>query len=99
MACIKYLQDQLSVVPGRTWDAKIDGYKYKKLPIYSLGGKSLYLLWSNYSLLYAKKDRIRRTNFLAVGRLLCSKGEMKTGLSSYFVRLREFCCVYLNSMD
>jgi hypothetical protein len=49
----------------------------------------LSLLFDNYATLYAAKDRIGQRNFTAVARLLCMKGQMKTGLSSYFVRLRD----------
>ena len=35
------------------------------------------------------KTRIRRANFLKVTKLLCSKGTIKTGLSYYYVKLRD----------
>ena len=86
---MQYLQEQLPVVPGKTRNAKIDCYSFKNLPIYSLGRQSLLRLFGSYKLSHSEPDRIGRTNFLALRKLLCTKQKMKTGLSSYFARLRD----------
>ena len=45
-------------------------------------------MFDNYRLLHPNKESsIGRDNFLKVSKMLCEKGEIKTGLSSYFVRV------------
>jgi hypothetical protein len=88
-SCILYLQENLPIVPGKTRSAKIDGYSFPNMPVYSLGGKSLTRLFHNYKSLHTEDERIGRPNFMAMAKLLCTKGKMKTGLSSYYVRLRD----------
>ena len=92
---IQYLQEQLPVIAGRTRNAKIDGHIFRNLPVHSIGGKSFILLFEQYKILHPnKKRRIGRTNFITVGKMLCMRGELKTGLSSYYVCVRDANRIY-----
>ena len=87
---IKYFQEQLPIIPGMTRNAKIDGHVFPNLPVHSLGGKSLTKLFRNYCTMFPmKKNRIGQTNFVKMGKLLCKRGEIRTGLSSYYVNVRD----------
>ena len=97
---IAYLQNQLPVIAGMTRTAKIDGYKFPNMSVYSLGGHSLMDLYGNYKELHpTKATRLGRTNFLKIGRLLCKKGEIRTGLSSYYVKLRDVGNIFSKMLD
>ena len=91
VTAIQFLQSQLPVIPGKVSDKKIDGHLFKNLPVYSLGGKSLNKLFAEYSLTYdqAPTNIIGLKNFVSLGQILCKRGEIKTGLSSYYVQLRH----------
>ena len=77
------------MVAGLVRDVKFDGHLFRNLPVYSSGGKSLMKFYSLYKALYPIGDRIGRDNFLKVSKLLCKKGEIRAGLSTYYVRIRD----------
>ena len=97
---ISFLQDQLPVIAGMTRTAKIDGHSFKNMPVYSLGGKSIFHLFDNYKDLNPVQNlRIGRDNFVKVTQFMCKKGEIRTGLSSYYVKLRDVGNIYSRMMD
>ena len=77
------------MVAGLVRDVKFDGHLFINLPVYSSGGKSLMKYYDLYKTLYPIEDRIGRDNFLKVSKLLCKKGEIRAGLSTYYVRIRD----------
>jgi len=81
---IQFLQGQLPVIPGTTRNIKIDGQKFENLLVYSTGD----VLNEYKSLQSNPTDRVGLQNFFVLGKTLCTKGEMKTGLSSYFMNIR-----------
>jgi len=81
VSSIQYLQENLPIVSGKTRNVKIDGHTFPRLLAYSLGGQSLNRLFLNYKSLHTESERVGRQNFVTVGRLLCSKGTMKTAAS------------------
>ena len=90
VACIQYLQGIIPVIPGRTRNVKIDGHILHNMPVYSLGGKNRLTVFNSYRLLHPNKESsIGRDNFLKFSKMLCEKREIKTGLSSYVVCVRE----------
>jgi len=89
---IQFLQGQLPVIPGTTRNIKIDGQKFENLLVYSTGegvGGSLMNVLNEYKSLQSNPtERVGLQNFFVLGKTLCTKGEMKTGLSSYFMNIR-----------
>ena len=97
--CIQYLQGQLPIIAGKTRNVKVDGNMFKNLPVYSRGGKAIEKLCQDYHRVFPdKKCRIGQRNFSKVVRMLCKKGTMETGLSSYFVKLRDVSAIFIRMM-
>ena len=97
---IQRLMELLSVVAGMTWNEKIDGHIFRNTPVYSRGGKSLMALFYDYRRLNPnKKLSIGCDNFFKIGFLLCKKGEIRTGLSSYYIKLRDIGEVLASMLD
>ena len=88
---IQFLQSQLPVIHGKVVDRKIYGHLFRIFPVHSSGGKSLKNLFEAYSLNFTNtlENRVGRKNSVALGKILCKKGEIKTGFSSYYVELHD----------
>ena len=56
-------------------------------------------LFDDYKRTHANITTLGRHNFIRVSQILCQKGEIKTGLSSYFVKVRDVSEVFKRMLD
>ena len=56
-------------------------------------------LFDDYKRTHANITTLGRHNFIKVSQILCQKGEIKTGLSSYFVKVRDVSEVLNRMLD
>ena len=56
-------------------------------------------LFDDYKRTHANITPLGRHNFIKVSQIPCQKGEIKTGLSSYFVKVRDVSEVLNRMLD
>ena len=69
---------------------KIEGHLFKNMPVYSRGGIAVSTLFKDcVTKNIALSLRVGNHNFDKIAKLLCFKGQIKTGLSSCFFKSRD----------
>ena len=94
-SALTYLQTALQVRPGALRSIKYCNYTFKGLPVYTRGGISKRNLHEAYKLSMVDEGKyLGRHTFGDLTNLLTSRGIEKTGLSTYYVRLKYIGQIY-----
>ena len=98
-SALSFLQTSLQVRPGAIRSISFDGYKFNGLPVYTRGGVSVKNLHEIYCKSLGGQNTLGNKTFRAYTKLLTTRGVEKTGLSTYYVRLKYVSSVYLSMLE
>ena len=95
-SAMEFLTTKLPFRPGLTRTMKIDKYIFKALPVYQRGGKSLEDLFFEYKKCQTNfnENALGQHSFVELVKFISAKGETKTGLSTYYVKLSHALTVF-----
>jgi hypothetical protein len=88
---VEYLISTLPVLRGRTRNFRFANHVFRNMPLYKRGGDSARLvIYREYGSCQKKAGvkALGKHSFEELTRLLTTKGEIKTGLSTYYIKLR-----------
>ena len=89
VSLMQHVQEKLWLKSDRLQNITIAGHKFKNIPVYERGGKSIQSFFNNTSMHYQNtKVQIVFTTFHDIVKLLTMCGESKSGLSKYYIK---FC--------
>ena len=77
---------------------KVDGYLIKNLPVYIRDIIPAQSLFQSYVDSFDKEECVGRHTFLELTNLMTMHGEMKAGLSTYYIQLRDSSNVFCAMM-
>jgi hypothetical protein len=86
---LDYLTTKLPYRPGMTRSMRVGGFTFHFLPVYQRGGKSLDNLFAEYktSQQNISQPYLGEKSFVELTKMMTKKGQSKTGLSTYYVKL------------
>lgn len=95
---ISFLQESLQLKPGCTRNVKVGGHLFKNIPVYIRGGITAQYLFDTYVDSVGQDKHVGRTTFFELTNLLTKRGEIKAGLSTYYIQLRDSSKLFLAMM-
>ena len=99
ISALLFLQSALQVRPGAIRSVSLAGHTFQGMPVYTRGGTSVETLYQTYSNSVDAIDRLGITTFIDFSKLLTARGVEKTGLSTYYVRLKYASSIYIGMIE
>ena len=86
--CMSFLQECILLKYVVTRDITLEGFNFNNITVYIGGDKTLNSLFDAYKTLFSNGQHIGKPTFRDVVHLLTKCGEIKAGLSTYYI---QFC--------
>lgn len=99
ISALSFLQNSLQVRPGAIRSVTFAGHSFNGLPVYSRGGVNIDSLHETYKFSLGGVNALGLNIFGELTKLLTSRGQIKTGLSTYYVRLKYVSSLYLGMLE
>lgn len=99
VGAMHFLQSSLQLKPGYTRDVTVGGHTFNSIPVYERGGSTSEELFKAYKESVDTDLLVGEPTFRDMLKLLSKRGEMKAGLSTYYIRMRDFgknFCLMMN---
>lgn len=97
-ATMQFMQQSLQLKPGYTRDVCLAGYVFHSMPVYERGANTCEELFSTYKASMNEALTVGEPKFRDILKLLTKRGQTKAGLSTYYIRMRDFSKIFVRMM-